>query len=338
MKTRFLAPCFAVLVGPVALVALSASVAVAAPPGPPGYVPVDRVAAVVDDEVLTEYEVNRQFMPLAGLGHSILDEGEREKWFVEKRKDTLDEMVNTVLVLAEGRKLGIEVSPQQVAGHLQQIKKENSWSDEDLDGFVRQLGFAGLSAYREHVEKEMLKAQMISVKIGSRAAPSKDDVERVFLRDYHGGKAQDEIRAEHILLKVPNLTTPDQLREVRRKIESLRTDAVNGTKSFDDLARDHSEDLSAKDGGDLGWFSRGIMDPAFERVAFGLATGKVSDVFQTQFGFHVVRVVARREAPIDNPARVKRLIQMELELDNRVQGYEAWVKELRLTHAVELKL
>ena len=305
---------------------------------PVGYHLTDRIMAIVDDETVSLFELNRAFAPLEGVGSAILDDAERAKWTVDKRKEVLAEQVNTILVLAEARKLNLEVPPQQVAAHLNAIKDENGWDDAELEGFVKSLGFANLAGYREHVEREMMKAQMVNIKIGGRSKPSKEDVERVFVRDYYGGKKQDEVRASHILIRVPNLVTAPQLRELHKKALDVRDKALTEQKTFEELAKEYSDDQNASRGGDLGWFKRGMLDPEFERATFKLKPGQISEVVQTSFGYHVIRVTERRQVPIDDPTQAKRLIQMELEKENQLKGYLAWVKELRLLHHVEERL
>jgi hypothetical protein len=124
---------------------------------PTGYEKLDRIRAIVDDEVITHFELERQFAPLAGAGWGILDEAARTTWFVDKRDEVLTEQINTLLIIKEARKLNLEIRPQEVAEHVRGLKAQNQWSDEDLAKFVKRIGFRDLDAYREHVEKEMLK-------------------------------------------------------------------------------------------------------------------------------------------------------------------------------------
>jgi parvulin-like peptidyl-prolyl isomerase len=305
---------------------------------PTGFSLLDRIVAVVDNEVITDFELERKMSPLAGVGFSILDDKEREEWFKTKRVEVLNEAVNTILVIAEAKKLDLEISPTRIAGHLNTLRSQNGWSQAQLVSVIRKMGFPSLENYREHVEREMLKAQMISIKVGSRAKASKDDVARVFKRDYYGGKAEDEIRAQHILIKVPPLMTQATARAYNAKAHRVRNSAMAEEKSFAELAREFSDDKNASLGGELGWFTRGLLEPTFERAAFALQAGKISEVIQTRFGYHIIRVMERRKKPIFDAGPIKRRIQMDLEIQNRLKGYESWVQELRLSHHVDVRL
>lgn len=105
-----------------------------------------------------------------------------------------------------------------------------------------------------------------------------------------------QVRASHILIRTPDGATPDQESDARRRAQQI-LDRVRAGEPFAGLAESSSEDESnASLGGDLGFFPRGRMVPAFEEVAFSLPVGGTSDLVRTQFGFHIIRVTDRREA------------------------------------------
>jgi peptidyl-prolyl cis-trans isomerase C len=104
-----------------------------------------------------------------------------------------------------------------------------------------------------------------------------------------------EIRARHILLRIPADATPAQREELRGQAEALRQQAAQGA-DFAELAERFSEDPgSAQRGGDLGFFGRGRMVPPFEEAAFQLQPGEISQVVESPFGYHVIKVEERRQ-------------------------------------------
>jgi len=109
-------------------------------------------------------------------------------------------------------------------------------------------------------------------------------------------RMKNEIRASHILIRVPKNATPKDTAEAYVKIKNIKARIDNG-ESFDQLARKLSEDPSAKiNGGDLGYFSAFRMVFPFEDAAYGTELGKVSEPFKTRFGYHIVKPVAMRKA------------------------------------------
>ncbi|MFC1657253.1 SurA N-terminal domain-containing protein [Candidatus Moduliflexota bacterium] len=106
---------------------------------------------------------------------------------------------------------------------------------------------------------------------------------------------EEQVRAKHILFKVPESASPEEEAALRERAEFVLAKAGEGV-DFAELAREFSQDGSGPGGGDLGWFGRGQMVPPFEEAAFSLGAGEVSDVVRTDFGFHVIKVEETREA------------------------------------------
>lgn len=143
-----------------------------------------------------------------------------------------------------------------------------------------------------------------------------------------------QTHARHILLR------PDELlkdEDAKLRLEQLRLRIVGGD-SFEELARAHSHDtVSAAEGGDLGWMSPGQLDPDFENVMNTLGPGEVSQPFQTQFGWHLVQVLERREH--DSTEEVKRARARDAIRRRKLEeAREVWLREMRDEAYVEYRL
>ncbi len=111
----------------------------------------------------------------------------------------------------------------------------------------------------------------------------------------------NQVRARHILIKAGADATPAQRDSAKRKAEGLRAQAAGGA-DFAQLAQANSEDISAQQGGDLGFFGKGSMVPAFEQAAFALQPGQISPVIETPYGYHVIKVEERKQEEIGDRA------------------------------------
>ena len=306
---------------------------------PEGYRVLDRIAAVVEGDVLTLYDLLRQFAFVEVLGASITDPEERKKWYKKKQNELLDEQISTILVMKEAEKLGIKIGPARVTNHLTKIKRMNRWDDDQLLGFLNQQGFDSIAAYREHVAKEMVKAQMLNYKVRSRITPRDDEIDRVFKRDYYGGTKEDEILVQHILVRVPAMISVPQLKALQKKVDEVLNLVLTEQKTFEEAAREFSEDPgTAQLGGEIGWITRGSLDPDFEMAAFKLKVGQVSGVVQTQIGYHLIRVFGKRQTEISNPDTVRQRVKMELIMERQKAGWKQWMKELREKYHVDVRL
>lgn len=146
-------------------------------------------------------------------------------------------------------------------------------------------------------------------------------------------RAVVQTRARHILLR-PNaqLTASDataRLADFKKQVES-------GKATFENLARDNSQDGSAAQGGDLGWAAPGLFVPEFEEVMNRLAEGKVSEPFASRFGMHIMQVVDRKRVEL-TPAEVREQVRAQLRESRYDEAYANWARDVRGRAFVELR-
>ena len=154
------------------------------------------------------------------------------------------------------------------------------------------------------------------------------DLEKYYQRHIDRFEVPEQVRAAHLLIRVPQGASDAVKAEKRALIEKLRERAQKG-EDFAALARAHSEDPgSGTQGGDLGFFARGTMVPAFENAAFTLNVGAISEVVTTDFGYHLIRLSARQEAQIKPLAAVREEV--------RAGAQEEKGRELALEKAMDL--
>jgi peptidyl-prolyl cis-trans isomerase C len=132
------------------------------------------------------------------------------------------------------------------------------------------------------------------------------------------------VRASHILIR-PDGPDDEAKKKARATAEDVAKQARGGA-DFAELARKHSADGSAQQGGDLGFFTKGAMVPAFSAAAFALQPGQVSDVVETQFGFHVIKLAERKDIPLAEAAPKIRDFLAAKQRDERQQAFVAQVK------------
>jgi parvulin-like peptidyl-prolyl isomerase len=127
-----------------------------------------------------------------------------------------------------------------------------------------------------------------------KSAVVPDSAVEAFYRDRVG----EEVKARHILVALPATATVEEKDAARARAEEALEKARRG-EDFEQLSREYSEPRTAATGGDLGWFGKGDMVPAFEATAFALEPGEISDVVETRFGFHVIKVEDRRKKSLE---------------------------------------
>lgn len=142
-----------------------------------------------------------------------------------------------------------------------------------------------------------------------------------------------QTRARHILLRLSNQQTEAS---AIAKLASFKKSIQAGNNEFAALARDNSDDGSAKQGGDLGWVSPGVFVPEFEKVMDGLALNQISDPVVTRFGVHLLQVLERREAKL-SPREQREAVRGQLREKKQEEAYTLWLQDVRGKAYVELR-
>ncbi|MDQ6993791.1 MAG: peptidylprolyl isomerase [Mariprofundus sp.] len=150
------------------------------------------------------------------------------------------------------------------------------------------------------------------------------------------GNSYDEIHARHILLKLPSFADNASKAKIRQRAESLAHDLQHTSdEQFASRAKEESQGPSAKVGGDLGWFKKGAMVPAFESAAFALKPGATSAVVESPFGYHIIYLVARRHIDPNSLEANRDQIQQILSNIETQEQLPRWIASLRATATID---
>ena len=259
----------------------------------------DRVVAVVDKQIILESELNAQVQMYAMQNKVDLSQtGVRDTL----RTALLDRMIEDKVLLVEAeRDTLVSITNKEVETALSnQIERIKSQFQSE-DAFLAQLRAEGLTLkelrnqYKDEVRNQLLKEKFIQNKL-EQVKVSTGEVKRFYEanRDSLPMKPAG-VRLAHILIGTqPSQATRDSL----YRIAELIRDKAKAGEDFALLAKTYSQDPNAVDGGDLGWFAKGSMLPEFEAAAFALQPGQISDIVETQYGFHIIKCTGRKEDKI----------------------------------------
>lgn len=296
---------------------------------------VDRVAAVVNNEVITLSEVEQKVEP--ELARQRVPLAERAKVRDQLRKTALDNLIGEKLLSAEVKQQQIEVTSQEVDAGIEDVQKQNGMTPEQ---FRTELVSAGYTeqGYRDFMRDHMARMRLLQMKVRSQMKITEEDLRAEYAK-YAKESAKDvELKARHILITVGPHVTDAAVEKARLRAEELAAEARKPGVDFAELAKAKSEGSSAADGGDLGTFRRGVMMPAFERVAFELEEGQISDPVRTQFGFHVIKVEQRIPIGMQEFEELKEELRQRMYQSQMERYTDQYVKDLRSKAVVEVKL
>ena len=188
---------------------------------------------------------------------------------------------------------------------------------------------------REDARTDLLVAKLLDQEVNQKILVKPTDIATFYEKNPDRFQQGETMRASHILVLVPAEATPQARTAARGRAEAALKAAKAG-QDFAKLARQYSQDASAQRGGDLGFFPKGQMVPAFDQAAFALAPGQVSDLVETQFGFHIIKATEKRPARVVPFVEVAGQIQQFLEQEQRQEKGKALVDQLKAKGKVQI--
>jgi peptidyl-prolyl cis-trans isomerase C len=252
------------------------------------------------------------------------------------RYDVLQQMVTHELALQEARGHEPADLDQQVQKQIDEAKLQAGGEE----GFTNALAGMNvtLAEFTQRLRDDVIVRDRLLQLADASAKVTPEDARKFYDENRERMKMPERVRASHILIAVPRDSTDEVKKEKRTKIESVQTSLKNGEK-FPDLARKYSEDpVSARAGGDLGFFTRGQMVPEFEAVAFSLKTNEISEIVVTKFGYHILLITEHQPAGERSFDEVKADIEKYLRSTKEQEIAAAHVKKLRDTSKYEILL
>jgi peptidyl-prolyl cis-trans isomerase SurA len=229
--------------------------------------------------------------------------------------------------------LGLTVSEEELQRALEQLARQQNMELADFRQALAQQGISWETA-RDTVRRQTLMAEVLRFKVKARKV-SDEEVQAAYATET--ANPQHEVRARHIFVATPPSSTPgQQAAALSRAEQALRR--VKSGETFALVAREMSEGPTAKQGGDLGYFRRGLMLPAIEQAAFSLKPGEISPVIKTSSGYHIVVVEDRRAIPAKPLADVKENIRERLAGESVFKERENYLATLRKTAQIDEKL
>lgn len=298
---------------------------------------VDRVAAVVNNDLIPLSEVEARAAPELQRLRSEPDGKRRGEMRAQIVQKALDALIGEKLMEAQIKEFNLEVTESEIDLAIEDVKRQNSIDGAQFETLLAQEGYS-IATYRSFMKKHLARLKLVNLKVRSRVKISDEDLKAEYAKQSHDESEDAEVHARHILVQVPQKPTAEQVEAARQKALALAEEARKPGVDFAELAKKKSEGPSASDGGDLGFFRRGVMVAEFEKVAFTLKVGGVSDPVRTKFGWHVLKVEEKRSVPPRPFDEVKEQLREKM-LRGQLEKYtEQYVKELRGAAVVEVKI
>lgn len=252
-----------------------------------------------------------------------------EQYLPNVRAQMIQEMINSELLWQTSKKEGIAIKKEDVQKELDKIKAE----PEQFQQILSTMKINEDQLKKKLVTNMAIKA-LLEEKVFSGIEVSDEEAKTFYDSNPSYFKRPEQVRARHILKKVDSNATEKQKAEARKALEGIKARILAG-EDFAELAKEQSDGPSKEVGGDLGYFAKGKMVKPFAEAAFRLKPNEISDIVETQFGYHIIKVLDHRDAenvPFDETKQ--RIIQnlKNQKMKDKLDGYLA---ELRKDAKIE---
>lgn len=250
----------------------------------------------------------------------------------EVRNKTLNNLINQELLYQDSQNKGIKVENEAVTERLAGIKKRFP-SEADFEKTLKNVGLTEADL-KEKIARGLAIEALISSQITDKIVISNEENKTFYDEHPEFFKKPGQVRASHILIKVDPKADDTQKALAKQKIKTLQEKLKNG-EDFGALAKEYSEGPSNVKNGDLGYFGSGQMVKPFEDAAFAMKPGEISEIVETQFGYHLIKVTDKKPATTVAYEEVKQKINQHLKQEKSKSEVEAYIKKLRSSAKIE---
>jgi peptidyl-prolyl cis-trans isomerase SurA len=250
--------------------------------------PIDRIVAVVNDEVITESELNAR---LDEVGKRIAAQKISAPPENILKKQVLERTILEHLQLQLAQQMNIEAGKDKVDAALENIAEQNHMSLPELYKTVEHDGISQ-DAFREQIHNQIIIQQLVEREIGNRISVSDAEVEN-FLANSENLDGGTEYELSHILITLPESATPEVIQRTRQHADEVLRGLRQGG-AFDQAAIANSQGENALEGGKLGWKKTGQLPTLFVNALKTMQPGDVSDVLRSPGGFHILKLLDKR--------------------------------------------
>jgi len=250
--------------------------------------------AVVNGSMITQEDFDREMgrvrQQFLNMGKPLID-----SQIPKIKKEVLENLIDFELLYQETQRKGIKIDEATINEQVMTLKKRFPSEAE----FKTALTKSNLSeaAIKTQIARGMAIEQLIDTYVPKKATVSDQEIKAFYESRPGLFKQPEQVRASHILIKVDSQADEVKRAEAQKKIKEIQQKLQKG-EDFATLAKALSEGPSKVKGGDLGYFSRGRMVKSFEEAAFALRPNEVSDIVETKFGYHLIKVIEKRPEAI----------------------------------------
>jgi len=288
-----------------------------------GSVVVDRVVAVVNGEIITLSDLQRE-------------EARNKK--AERKLDEsniLEDMIDRKLQIAAAKRAGIDVTDKELAEAIADITKRNNMDAKQFETALAKEGLS-LDQYKVELKEQMTLSRIFNKYVRSTIAVDEAEARAFYQKNIKNYILPEEIHVRQIFLPLPENALPDKINAIEKKAQEVYTRAKNG-EDFIRLVREVSEGVTVSQDGDLGFMQRAQVVAEIAEAIRLLKPGEITQPFLSAGGYNIIRLEEVR-SPVKPYEKVKDEIMGMLYQQKMEYTYRSWLQSLRSESQIENRL
>jgi peptidyl-prolyl cis-trans isomerase SurA len=300
---------------------------------------VEEIIARVNNQIITRSDYQRSKEQLKTEAQQQ-DPANAGKLYSGREKDVLRDLIDQQLLLERAKDLDLSADTQLIKRLDEMRKQMNLGSMEELEKAAEAQGVV-FEEFKQNLRNQIITQQVIGREVGSRLSITKEE-EQKFYEEHKGEMQQaEQIRLSEILVSTEKAggdagADSQQVAEAQAKAAELLAQ-IRGGASFEDVAKKSSDDPSAAQGGDLGYFKRGTLAKELEDKTFAMKPGDVSEGIRTRQGFVILKVTEHQDAGVPPFSEMEPRIQDALYMQKLQPALRAYLQKLREDAYIDIK-
>ena len=289
---------------------------------------VDRIVAVVNNEIITLYDLNRAFAPYAGNIRALKYPPEKERQTLfQVRQDILDQLIDSMLADQQGKRGQITVSQKEIDNTIERLKESRQFTDEQLRQGLASQGMT-MEEYRKEIEEQLMRARLVNREVKSKIVITKEDIKDYYESHREQYAGEKKYHLWNLFIKVSS-DSDDSERSVARNLMEANLVKLKQGQSFESLIDGLKNSPSAVQGTDLGLYRLEELSEQLRQVVKNMKAGEFSALLDSNFGYQIIYIQNIEETQAKPLEAVESEVEEKLYTESVDNKYQEWLEQLR---------
>lgn len=294
---------------------------------------VDKILVVVNDDIITVREFETTFEPYRKRIEDSYRGNDKAKVIEDTRNAVLERLIDSMLIEQMARKIGANIKEEEIMNILKDTLVKRNISMEKFLQDVEKDG-GTLADVKKDIRAQLMRMKLMRWEIKSKIMITDQEIGAYYNEHRDEYEGREAVRIRQILFVIPSNADSETKAKIEGEAQKVRKLALSGTP-FEELVAKYSQGPKADQGGDVGFIEKGVMIPEMEEVAFKMPLDQISEVIESELGFHIIKVVDKRGAGIKPITAVREEIKAKLEDEKLEKKYDEWISSVRKKAHIE---